>query len=96
MSAERQKLWAEMAAIQVDAGPLSGWEWGQEEGPLLAFGWSLAGRRTGVQDAEMEGGAWGRESWASGWGSTPLEAPLSCPGLSASETPLCPGNPLPP
>lgn len=38
MSAERQKLRAEAAAIQVDAGPLNGWEWGQEEGLLQLLG----------------------------------------------------------
>lgn len=46
-SAERQGLWAEVAAIQVDAGPLNSWEWHQEEELWLAFWSSLGGLRTG-------------------------------------------------
>lgn len=52
-SAERSGRWAEVAAIQVDAGPLSSWEWGQEEGLWLAIWWSLAGPGTRVQGTEL-------------------------------------------
>ena len=62
-SAERSGLWAEVAGIQVDAGPWSGSEQGQEEGLRLAFWWSLAGPGTGVQGTELGGGqGCGRES----------------------------------
>ena len=55
-SPERSGLWAEVAGIQVDAGPRNGWEQGQEEGLWLAFWWSLAGPGTGVQGTELGGG----------------------------------------
>lgn len=48
-------------------------------GAAAAFGWSLAGLRTEGR-TELEGRAWGRESGASSWGTTP-----SHPGLSASK-----------
>lgn len=80
-SAERSGLWAEVAAIQVDAGPPSSWEWDHEEGLGLAFWWSLAGPGTGVQGSEPGGGAGGGRA-AHQVGALPsLETPPSCPGL---------------
>lgn len=79
-SAERSGLWAEVAAVQVDAGPPSGWEWDHEQGLGLAFWWSLAGPGTGVQGTEPGGGAGGGRA-AHQVGALPsLETPPSCPG----------------
>lgn len=86
-SAERSGLWAEVAGFQVDAGPRSSWERGQEEGLWLAFWWSLAGPGTGVQGTELGGGqSCGRESWASGWGSVLLGNATLLPWSAVSST----------
>lgn len=54
-SAERPELWAEVAVIQGDAGFLSTWEWGQEEGCGWFSGghWWVWGLGTEEQGTEM-------------------------------------------
>lgn len=90
MPAERNRVWAGVAAIQVDAGPLSSWEWGQEEGLCWLPGglwqdWELGFR---VQNGGMEpgGGGAGRQVGLSLCGSPTLHWPAQC------AAPLCPGH----
>lgn len=82
-SAEGSQIWAKGAGIQMDADPLSGWEWGQEEGPLAAPG-------TKVQGTELEvglgGGRAGHQAGAR------LIGNASLPEWSVQHpVPLCPG-----
>lgn len=97
VSAERQKLWAEAAAIHVDAGPLSSWEWGRGEGLLRLLGagwqdWGLgAGHRAGRQG--LAGGEQGIRL-----GNHPLPALVcGCPSPALPRVPgVCDPSPLPP
>lgn len=90
-SAERRGLRAEVAAIQVDVGPLSSWEQGQE---AAVAGFLVVIDRTGTWGVgyRAEVGALGRKGWAFPQvGALPLWKPHLPALVCQRPTALCRG-----